>query len=87
MAALPAGVQYGLSSESSYKENKELLFVKLTDSALKAIEDFLRNNRVSLIAILLCQNKISQQCQAPYLYYSNWNEIAYYPFQYVVLVF
>ncbi|CAH0687784.1 unnamed protein product [Spodoptera exigua] len=44
MAALPAGVQYGLSSESSYKENKELVFVKLTDSALKAIEDFLRNN-------------------------------------------
>lgn len=52
MAALPAGVQYGLSSESSYKENKELVFVKLTDSALKAIEDFIRN-RVSPIAILL----------------------------------
>lgn len=57
MAALPAGVQYPLSSESSYKENKELVFVKLTDSALKAIEDFLRNNRVSTIAILLNQNK------------------------------
>lgn len=57
MAALPAGVQYGLSSESSYKENKELVFVKLTDSALKAIEDFLKNNRVSQIAILLYQNK------------------------------
>lgn len=57
MAALPAGVQYGLSSESSYKENKELVFVKLTDSALKAIEDFLRNNRVSPFAILLDQNK------------------------------
>lgn len=54
MAALPAGVQYGLSSESSYKENKELVFVKLTDSALKAIEDFIRN-RVSPIAILLWQ--------------------------------
>ncbi|XP_048484581.1 RNA polymerase II elongation factor Ell isoform X1 [Plutella xylostella] len=47
MAALPAGVQYGLSSEQS-KENKELVFVKLTDSALKAIEDFLRNNRDKL---------------------------------------
>lgn len=57
MAALPAGVQYGLSSESSYKENKELVFVKLTDSALKAIQDFLRNNRVSPIAILLHKNK------------------------------
>lgn len=53
MAALPAGVQYALSSESSYKENKELVFVKLTDSALKAIEDFIRNNRVSTYAILL----------------------------------
>ncbi|XP_026326250.1 RNA polymerase II elongation factor Ell [Hyposmocoma kahamanoa] len=48
MAALPAGVQYGLSSESSCKENKELVFVKLTDSALKAIEDFIRNNRDKL---------------------------------------
>ncbi|VVC88175.1 unnamed protein product [Leptidea sinapis] len=48
MAALPAGVQYALSSESSYKENKELVFVKLTDSALKAIEDFIRNNRDKL---------------------------------------
>lgn len=53
MAALPAGVQYALSSESSYKENKELVFVKLTDSALKAIEDFIKNNRVSSYAILL----------------------------------
>lgn len=53
MAALPAGVQYALSSEASYKENKELVFVKLTDSALKAIEDFIRNNRVSTYAILL----------------------------------
>ncbi|CAH2232182.1 jg12341 [Pararge aegeria aegeria] len=50
MAALPAGVQYALSSESSYKENKELVFVKLTDSALKAIEDFIRNNRISEMA-------------------------------------
>lgn len=57
MAALPAGVQYGLSSEPSNKENKELFFFKLTDSALKAIQDFLRNNRVSKIAILLHQNK------------------------------
>lgn len=60
MAALPAGVQYGLSSEPSNKENKELFFFKLTDSALKAIQDFLRNNRVSKIAILLHQNKDKQ---------------------------
>lgn len=56
MAALPAGVQYGLSSEPSYKENKELVFVKLTDSALKAIEDFIRNNRVSNTPY--CKSKI-----------------------------
>ncbi|XP_013183779.2 RNA polymerase II elongation factor ELL [Amyelois transitella] len=48
MAALPAGVQYGLSSESTNKENKELVFVKLTDSALKAIEDFIKNNKSKL---------------------------------------
>lgn len=68
MAALPAGVQYGLSSESSYKENKELVFVKLTDSALKAIEDFIKNNKVSVIAILLYQNiDKPTMSEAPYL--------------------
>lgn len=46
MAALVAGVQYGLSSHSNFHENKSLIFVKLTDSAQRAIEDFLRN-RVS----------------------------------------
>ncbi|XP_026666494.1 RNA polymerase II elongation factor Ell isoform X2 [Ceratina calcarata] len=43
MAALVAGVQYGLSSHSTFHENKSLIFVKLTDSAQRAIEDFLRN--------------------------------------------
>lgn len=43
MAALAAGVQYGLSSHSNFHENKSLIFVKLTDSAQRAIEDFLRN--------------------------------------------
>lgn len=46
MAALVAGVQYGLSSHANFHENKSLIFVKLTDSAQRAIEDFLRN-RVS----------------------------------------
>lgn len=46
MAALAAGVQYGLSSHSNFHKNKSLIFVKLTDSAQRAIEDFLRN-RVS----------------------------------------
>ncbi|XP_057334986.1 RNA polymerase II elongation factor Ell-like isoform X2 [Microplitis mediator] len=43
MAALVAGVQYGLSSQSHFYENKSLIFVKLTDSAQRAIEDFLKN--------------------------------------------
>ncbi|KAK0161090.1 hypothetical protein PV327_009605 [Microctonus hyperodae] len=43
MAALVAGVQYGLSSHSNFHENKSLIFVKLTDSAQRAIEDYLRN--------------------------------------------
>lgn len=46
MATLVAGVQYGLSSHSNFHENKSLIFVKLTDSAYRAIEDYLRN-RVS----------------------------------------
>ncbi|XP_076227625.1 suppressor of Triplolethal isoform X2 [Nomia melanderi] len=43
MAALVAGVQYGLSSHSNFHENKSLIFVKLTDSAQRAIDDFLKN--------------------------------------------
>uniref|UniRef100_A0A6P7G7F2 RNA polymerase II elongation factor Ell-like isoform X1 n=1 Tax=Diabrotica virgifera virgifera TaxID=50390 RepID=A0A6P7G7F2_DIAVI len=43
MAALCPGVQYGLSSQQNYGENRDLIFVKLTDSALRAIEDYLKN--------------------------------------------
>jgi RNA polymerase II elongation factor ELL len=43
MAGLVEGVQYGLSSQGNFHENKSLIFVKLTDSAYRAIEDFLRN--------------------------------------------
>ncbi|CAH0553613.1 unnamed protein product [Brassicogethes aeneus] len=49
MAALCPGVQYGLSSQQNFGENKDLIFVRLTDSALRAIEEFLKN-----------QNKFSQ---------------------------
>ncbi|EAT42436.1 AAEL006015-PA [Aedes aegypti] len=47
MAALCAG-SYGLSQQhqpqhANDHSNKELIFVKLTDSALKAIEEFQRN--------------------------------------------
>lgn len=75
MAALPAGVQFALSSESSYKENKELVFVKLTDSALKAIEDFIRNNRVSTYAILLTPKQANGVRRHTYIT-SNQNETA-----------
>lgn len=48
MAALCPGVQYGLSSQQNFGENKDLIFVKLTDSALRAIEEYIKN-QVSLI--------------------------------------
>lgn len=51
MAALCPGVQYGLSSQQNFGENKDLIFVKLTDSALRAIEDYLKN-QVSLIEFI-----------------------------------
>lgn len=43
MAALCPGVKYGLSSQQNFGENKDLIFVKLTDSALRAIEEHLKN--------------------------------------------
>ncbi|XP_075238386.1 suppressor of Triplolethal [Lycorma delicatula] len=43
MAALVAGVQYSLSSQGNFNENKSLIFVKLTDSAYRAIEEYIRN--------------------------------------------
>lgn len=43
MAALVAGVKYGLSSQESSYQDKSLIFVKLTDSAFRAIEEHLKN--------------------------------------------
>ena len=43
MAVLAEGVQYGLSSHGISSENKSLVFVKLTDSSIKSIEEYLRN--------------------------------------------
>ena len=40
MAALVEGHQYGLSSLDSTSAGKSVVHVKLTDSALKAIEEF-----------------------------------------------
>ena len=39
MATLEEGCQYGLSSNFSSFSNKSVVHVKLTDTALKAIED------------------------------------------------
>lgn len=43
MAALCPGVQYGLSTEENFSENKILIFVKLTDSAYGTVQQHLRN--------------------------------------------
>lgn len=42
MAALVEGCRYGLSSEGTNSSDRTLIFVKLTDSALKAVEDFVK---------------------------------------------
>ncbi|XP_021349613.1 RNA polymerase II elongation factor ELL-like [Mizuhopecten yessoensis] len=42
MAALAEGRQYGLSSSISSQEHKTVVQVKLTDSALKSIDEFLK---------------------------------------------
>ncbi|XP_054721001.1 RNA polymerase II elongation factor ELL2-like [Uloborus diversus] len=42
MAALLEGQQYGLSAQDKINSNKTLVFVKLTDSALRSIEEFVK---------------------------------------------
>lgn len=48
MAALCTGISYGLSQSWVSNENKELIFVKLTDSAYRAIEEY-QKNQVSVL--------------------------------------
>ncbi|XP_035230097.1 RNA polymerase II elongation factor ELL-like [Stegodyphus dumicola] len=43
MAALLEGQQYGLSAQDKINSNKSLVFVKLTDSALRSIEEYVKN--------------------------------------------
>ncbi|GJQ77633.1 hypothetical protein Trydic_g12761 [Trypoxylus dichotomus] len=43
MAALCPGVQYGLSTEENFSENKILIFVKFTDSAYGTVQQHLKN--------------------------------------------
>lgn len=53
MAGLVEGVQYGLSSHGNFHENKSLIFVRLTDSAYRAIEVFLRNKVMHIIILFI----------------------------------
>lgn len=50
MAALCTGTSYGLSNLRA-NDNKDLIFVKLTDSAFRAIEEYNRN-KVSRVGLL-----------------------------------
>nr|CAD7417021.1 unnamed protein product [Timema poppensis] len=50
MAALVEGIQYALSSQGNCDDNRALVFVKLTDSAHRAIEDLLKNKSLSSLA-------------------------------------
>ncbi|XP_058805746.1 RNA polymerase II elongation factor Ell [Phymastichus coffea] len=48
MTSLETGVQYNLSSEGHFNSNKTLIFVKLTDSAARSIDEHLKNrNRIT----------------------------------------
>lgn len=49
MAALSVGISYDLSQSTFNGDNKELFFVKLTDSAFRAIEEYQK--------VQVCQNK------------------------------
>lgn len=52
MAALVEGHQYGLSSHELLTQNKSVVHVKLTDSALKTIEEFVKS-KVSKIQFVI----------------------------------
>ncbi|EFN75011.1 hypothetical protein EAG_07806 [Camponotus floridanus] len=45
--ALVPGVQYGLSSHDNFDEHKSLIFVKLTDSSYRAIQEYLKSRHYS----------------------------------------
>lgn len=58
MATLVEGEKYGLSSTSANYELKSVVHVKLTDSALKAIEDLLKCKVWSVYVVYLRRNFI-----------------------------
>lgn len=54
MAALVEGQQYGLSAQDKINCNKSLIFVKLTDSALRSIDEFVKSK------VSICFNSVNQ---------------------------
>ncbi|KAB0800920.1 hypothetical protein PPYR_05274 [Photinus pyralis] len=70
MAALCPGVKYGLSSQENFGGNKDLIFVKLTDSALRAIEDYIKN-----------QNKFSASQNPTIKFLGNEGQLSFPSFQ------
>lgn len=75
MAALCPGVQYGLSTEENFSENKIVIFVKLTDSAYGTVQQHLKNQVSPFRTKLHRRNPIesvpelSQLDKSPYF---NW---------------
>lgn len=65
MAALCTGISYGLSQSCLSNQNKELIFVKLTDSAYRAIEEY-QKNQVSISLCCLCYSLSLAKWAAPY---------------------
>ena len=51
MAALTEGIKYGLSSLGSSSVNKSVIYVKLTDSSLKALEEY-NSSKVTLLTLI-----------------------------------
>lgn len=57
MATLCPGVQYGLSTEENFSENKILIFVKLTDSAFVSVQQHLKNQVSRFLLIYTYENE------------------------------
>lgn len=60
MATLEEGYQYGLSSNFSSFSNKSVVHVKLTDTFLKVIEDFVKKK---VKAVCFVRNRFYDQIE------------------------
>ena len=58
MATLEEGCQYGLSSNFSSFSNKSVVHVKLTDTSLKVIEDFVKKKVKQLCFISFSRSEL-----------------------------